>query len=102
VLQLNPNRAGKSGRRKLTFADWDGDGLLDILINGDSIDLMRNVGTSPDRFEFRMMGPIDARKVGGHTTCPTTVDWDRDGVPDLVYGAEDGYFYYLKNPRSAR
>lgn len=102
LLHLNPHRAGKSGRRKLTFADWDGDGKLDILINGDSIDLMLNVSSSPDEFNFRMMGSLDARKVGGHTTCPTTVDWDRDGIPDLVYGAEDGYFYYLKNLRSAR
>ena len=32
-------------------------------------------------------------------TILTVVDWDRDGVPDLLVGAEDGFFYYLKNPR---
>ena len=31
----------------------------------------------------------------------TIVDWDRDNVPDLLIGAEDGFLYYLKNPRSS-
>jgi hypothetical protein len=34
--------------------------------------------------------------LAGHTTSPTTVDWDRDGVRDLLVGAEDGRFYYQK------
>jgi len=33
--------------------------------------------------------------LGGHSTSPTTVDWNKDGVPDLLIGAEDGFFYYL-------
>ena len=28
------------------------------------------------------------------------VDWDKNGIPDLLVGAEDGYFYYKKNPRA--
>ena len=28
------------------------------------------------------------------------VDWDRDGIQDLLIGAEDGYFYHMKNPRA--
>ena len=47
----------------------------------------------------RTRGPLDATVLAGHTTSPTVVDWDRDGVPDLLVGAEDGYFYYKKNPR---
>ena len=34
------------------------------------------------------------------TTKPTVADWDRDGVPDLLIGAEDGFFYQVKNPRA--
>ena len=36
-------------------------------------------------------------KLAGHTTSPTMVDWDGDSLPDLLIGAEDGHFYYLKN-----
>jgi len=28
------------------------------------------------------------------------VDFDGDGIPDFLGGAEDGRFYYLKNPRA--
>jgi hypothetical protein len=28
------------------------------------------------------------------------VDFNGDGIPDFLGGAEDGRFYYLKNPRS--
>jgi hypothetical protein len=31
---------------------------------------------------------------------PTVVDFDGDTVPDFIGGAEDGRFYFLKNPRS--
>lgn len=99
-LRLNDGYAGKSGRRKLALTDWDGDGPIDILINGDSIEFMRNTG-SMNEPKFENMGSLDARPVGGHSTCPTTVDWDKNGVPDLLYGAEDGFFYYLRNPRSS-
>ena len=45
-------------------------------------------------------GPVDARTLAGHDTSPAVVDWDENGVPDLVVGAEDGFLYYLPNPRS--
>lgn len=100
-LQLSGGRAGKSGRRKFTLADWDQDGRLDILINGRNIDWLRNVG-SQGQFRFENRGPLAERMLAGHDTCPTTVDWDRNGVPDLLVGAEDGFFYYLANPHARR
>jgi hypothetical protein len=96
-LRLNDRRAGKSGRRKFAITDWDRDGDADVLINGVNIDLLRNIGTM-EKPAFRDEGPLDSRKLAGHDTCPTTVDWNRDGVPDLLIGAEDGFLYYLKNP----
>lgn len=100
-LRLNDREAGKSGRRKLALADWDGDGKIDLLANSKSTDLYRNVSDDGNTWKFKLEGPIDGRKLAGHTTCPTTVDWNKDGVPDLLQGAEDGFFYYLRNPRSA-
>lgn len=98
-LQLNPGIAGKSGRRKMSAVDWDGDGKTDILINGLNATLMKNVSTEPGKIRMKDVGNLHTRKLAGHDTSPTTVDWDRDGVRDLLIGAEDGYMYYMKNPR---
>ncbi|HUW59570.1 MAG TPA: VCBS repeat-containing protein [Candidatus Bathyarchaeia archaeon] len=98
-LRLNQGRAGKSGRRKLAFTDWDGDGRLDLIANGENAEFWRNVGDS-GRYVFKNEGKMDTRKLAGHTTCPAIADWNRDGIPDLVLGAEDGFFYYMANPRA--
>ena len=49
---------------------------------------------------FKDEGLMDSRVLAGHTTSPTTVDWDRNGIPDLLVGAEDGRLYYMRNPRA--
>ena len=36
----------------------------------------------------------------GHDVSPTVVDFNADGIPDFLGGAEDGRFYYLKNSRT--
>ncbi|MEI2724548.1 MAG: VCBS repeat-containing protein [Verrucomicrobiota bacterium] len=99
-LQLNSGRAGKSGRRKLCVADWDGDGKLDILVNGANATWLRQTAARDGKSVFKDMGPVSERNIEGHDTSPTTVDWNNDGVPDLLIGAEDGYLYYLRNPRT--
>ena len=92
----NAKSAGASGRRKLCLADWDGDGRLDLLANGRNVDFLRSVAQDGANATFQNLGPIDPRVLAGHTTSPTVVDWDRDGVPELVLGEEDGHVYYLK------
>ena len=99
LLLLNGGIAGRSGRRKLCMVDYDGDGRLDLLANSRSVNMLRNVSEEDGKYAFKDTGPLDATVLAGHTTSPTVVDWDRDGVPDLLVGAEDGYFYYRKNPR---
>ena len=99
-LRLNADRAGKSGRRKLALADWDGDGRLDLLVNAKNANWLRQVDASGGTWTFADQGPMAARVLAGHDTSPTVVDWDRDGVPDLLVGAEDGGFYHLANPGS--
>jgi VCBS repeat protein len=98
LLRLSGGKAGGSGRRKLCLADWDLDGKIDILVNSRSIDFLKNVSTDEGTYAFANTGPVDSRVLAGHTTSPTVVDWDRDGSCDLLVGAEDGFFYYLKNP----
>lgn len=98
-LRLNPRRAGKSGRRKLQIIDWDGDGRLDLLVNSVNANLLRNVETRDGKIVLEDRGPLAARKVSGHSSSPATVDWNEDGIPDLLVAAEDGHFYYKTNPR---
>jgi hypothetical protein len=97
ALRLKDRPAGGSGRRKFTMADWDQDGKLDILIDSKpNVDFLRNIGEN-GAWKFRNEGKVDTYALAGHDTCPTTVDWDKDGDPDLLIGAEDGFLYYLKN-----
>lgn len=100
-LRLNARAAGGSGRRKLCFVDWDGDGQLDLLANSINADFFVNRGERDGRTILENKGRVDGRRLAGHSTSPTVVDWDRNGVPDLLLGAEDGYFYYLANSRQA-
>jgi hypothetical protein len=99
ALRLNGGEAGRSGRRKLSMVDWDQDGLLDLLVNSRNVNFLRGHAADEGRYVFRDMGMVDGRVLAGHTTSPTTVDWDGNGLPDLVAGAEDGHLYYLMNPK---
>jgi hypothetical protein len=49
---------------------------------------------------FSDQGMVAGRILAGHTTSPTIVDFNKDGIPDLLVGAEDGFFYYMKNPHT--
>ena len=96
-LRLNRLRAGSSGRRKFCFCDWDGDGRLDLVVNSLNADLLRNLGEQDGVTRFAKPVPLGKRLLAGHTTCPTACDFDGNGVPDLLVGAEDGFFYHLRN-----
>jgi hypothetical protein len=99
-LRLNAGTAGKSGRRKLAVVDWDGDGELDLLLNSSNADLYRGLGQIDGAWRFQKSGALAQRNIEGHDVSPTTVDFDGDGVSDFLGGAEDGRFYFLRNPRS--
>ena len=99
-LQLNNRIGGGSGRRKFCMVDWDQDGRLDLLANSVNVNFFRNIYTSTEgRIVFEDMGPVHEHILAGHTTSPTIVDWDKNGIPDLLIGAEDGRMYYLENPK---
>ena len=99
-LRFNSGAGGKSGRRKFCLTDWEGTGHLDILINSGNAERWKQVSQKDGWYVFKNVGNLDTLNLAGHDTSPTTVDWNNDGIPDLLVGAEDGHFYYMKNPRS--
>ena len=94
LLRLNEGEAGHSGRRKLCMVDWDKDGDIDLLVDSENAVLYENVGESNGQVKFRKRDNLMKIKLAGHDTSPTVVDWNHDGVPELLLGAEDGHFYY--------
>jgi hypothetical protein len=103
-LRLNATALGGSGRRTYCFVDWDGDGVLDLLVNSKpNIHFFRGLGRDAVGYwVFKDMGPVDplllAGRSTGHSTAPTIVHWADPTRGDLLFGAEDGFFYYLPHP----
>jgi hypothetical protein len=82
--------------------DWDGDGLIDLIIGTAAGDVyfVPNVGTR-DKPVFGDPKPLEA---GGKkltiptgSAAPVVADWDGDGLPDLIVGAEDGSVVWFRN-----
>lgn len=103
TFRPNPFSAGRSGRRKFCTVDWDGDGLRDLFMDSINSNWWRQQpGQAVGQTLLHDMGPMSDRVLAGHDTSPTTVDWNADGIPDLLIGAEDGHFYHLTNPRTGK
>jgi hypothetical protein len=100
TLRLNAKIGGASGRRKLCLTDWDQDGAIDLLLNAANAELWRQTASTNETWTFEKMGPIAAKNIEGHDVSPCAVDFDDNGIPDFLGGAEDGRFYYLRNPRA--
>jgi hypothetical protein len=64
-----------------------------------SVLFLENIGSS-EKPVFRRPRPILIRGIqpidlGGHCCSPHAVDWDGDGMLDLIVGAENGNVYYF-------
>ncbi len=102
-LLLNSAIAGSSGRRKICFADWNNDGKEDLILNSKpNIRWLENMSVNSNEYIFGGNKKLGKLELAGHTTSPTVVDWNGDGIADLLVGAEDGCFYYLENPETKK
>ncbi len=94
-IRLNPKSCGSSGRVKLEVVDWDGDSRLDLLVNSENARWYRNCAQRDGKIVLKNVGNLAKRNVAGHTSSPAACDFNQDGKPDLLIGAENGRLYYI-------
>ncbi|MHC5538839.1 VCBS repeat-containing protein, partial [Singulisphaera rosea] len=109
----------KWGYTTPSVADWDGDGLPDLIVNSilGRVEWYRNVGTRTNP-RLDAAAPIDVEWDGPQPTLawgwlrpigkglltqwrttPFAVDWNRDGLIDLVMLGHEGYLAYFELDR---
>lgn len=96
-IRLNKRTAGHSGRYKLDVVDWDGDGRTDILVNSENAAWYRNCEDRDGKIVLKKIGNLARRNIAGHTSSPSTCDFDANGKPDLLVGAENGRIYFINH-----
>lgn len=100
LLRLNDGVFGRGGRRTFCIVDWDRDGKPDLMLNSvPNVNFFRATGRDAQgRWTFKDEGPVSTHVLAGHATKPTYMATTRE----LLIGAEDGFFYQVKNPRARR
>jgi FG-GAP-like repeat len=91
---------------RVTVADWNNDGLTDLLIGGarGHVLLYANEGTRlvPQFGYGRLIALADGTPLDvGWSAAPLAVDWDGDGLTDLLCGAERNRLLFFRNTGTA-
>lgn len=125
-IQAGPNGSiqgpceAKWGYTTLNVADWDHDELPDLIINSiwGRVLWYRNVGTrtaprlaaaapievrwqgEPPKPEWNWWDPVGNELVTQWRTTPVVVDWNDDGLNDLVMLDHEGYLAWFARERN--
>ena len=89
------------------FADFDGDGDLDLLCGEflDGFTYFENLGSreTPNYAAGRKLTADDGKPLAMdlQMITPTAIDWDQDGDLDLIVGDEDGRVALVENTGAA-
>ncbi len=109
----------KWGYTTLNVADWDHDGLPDLVVNSiwGRVIWYRNVGTrnspelssaesvkvewvgEPPKPSWTWWQPAASELATQWRTTPVVVDWDEDGINDLVMLDHEGYLAFFRRAR---
>ena len=94
-------------RSAVRVCDWDHDGVKDLIGSGSDLAAWcRNVGTAalpvlanPVRLQAPSSGGGLVNVDTGYRMRLEIVDWNQDGLPDLLMGNWDGYIYAYESYR---
>lgn len=84
--------------------DWDGDGRKDLIVGTftGNIQIYMNQGndTNPSFSSYtdlQVGGSVFNLTAGDDRSSPRIVDWNGDGINDILVGEYYGHVYYLQN-----
>ncbi len=87
---------------RVCVADWNADGLADLLVGGGTGNVLfypnRGAKSEPRYSYARLVMTADGKPLDvGWSAAPLAVDWDGDGLVDLLCGAERNCILFYRN-----
>ena len=80
--------------------DWDGDGKLDLVVGNFAGTFYWFKGEGKGKFRPKaeiIRNGKEPLRIQGHHSDPFVIDWDGDGVLDLLSGSSEGGVQWAKN-----